>query len=63
MADRVKNTRPHTGDISAENSHLAKFFRNPMFGHFDEPSTVLDMHGRIMLWYLPYIFHPDRIVS
>jgi hypothetical protein len=63
MADRVKNTRPHTdGGVLAEDLRLAKFFRNPLFGHFDEPSTVLDMHGRIMVWYLPFIFHPGRIV-
>jgi len=56
--------QPHAdSDISAEDSSLAKFFHIPMFGHFDQPSTVLDMHGWIMLWYLSFIFYPDRIVS
>jgi len=44
MADHVKNRclQPDGDDDTAE---LAKFFINPQFGHFDEPSTVLDNMG------------------
>lgn len=63
FADRVKNTRPCTdADNSAEDARLAKFFENPNFGDMDEPCTILDRCGRIMLWYLPHIFAPYRVV-
>jgi hypothetical protein len=28
-------------------------FPNPFFGAFSEPLTVVDVKGRIVLWYLP----------
>ena len=28
-------------------------FPNPHFGSFSEPLTVVDVKGRIILWYLP----------
>ena len=63
FADRVKNVRPRAdGDNSTEDTRLAKFFTNPHFGDVDEPSTILDWHGRIMVWYLPGIFPPHRVV-
>jgi hypothetical protein len=63
FADRVKNTRPRTDwDHSAEDERLAKFFVNPNFGDMDEPATILDRHGHIMVWYLPHIFAPYRVV-
>ena len=63
FADRVKNVHPRAdGDNSTEDTRLAKFFTNPHFGDVDEPSTILDWHGRIMVWYLPGIFSPHRVV-
>ena len=64
FAERVKNTRPCIdGDNFAEDARLAKFFVNPNFGDVDEPCTMLDRHGRIMVWYLPHIFVSGRVVS
>jgi len=64
FSDRVKNARPRAnGDSSVEDTRLAKFFVNPQFGDMDEPSTILDRHGRIMVWYLPHIFAPCRVVG
>jgi hypothetical protein len=63
FVDRVKSARPRTdGDNSSEDTRLAKFFVNPEFGDMVEPSTILDRHGRIMVWYLPNIFSPCQIV-
>ena len=28
----------------------------------DDPSTILDRHSRIMVWYLPHIFAPYWVV-
>ena len=63
LADRVKNTRPQSGNgPSIEDDRLAKYFENPQFGEFNEPATVLDRHGRIILWYLPLAFSHYRVV-
>ena len=64
FSDRVKNARPRAnGDSSVEDTRLAKFFVNPQFRDMDKPSTILDRHGRIMVWYLPHIFAPCRVVG
>jgi hypothetical protein len=62
FAERVKNSRPGVnGDNLAEDTRLAKFFVNPEFGDMDEPCTILDRYGHIMVWYLPHIFSPHRV--
>lgn len=64
FADRVKNTRPHpNGEPAIDDLNLQKFFVNPELGDLDEPSTVVDKFGRIMVWYLPGILHRSLIVS
>jgi hypothetical protein len=64
MADRTKNVRPQPdADPAVEDARLAKFFKNPRFGYLHDPGTVLDQHGRIMLWHLPSIYSPQRMVS
>ena len=46
FADRVKNTRPTAKiDEYLEDACLAKFFKNPQFGYFEDPATILDHHG------------------
>jgi hypothetical protein len=63
LADHVKNTRPQSENGSfIEAYRLAKYFENPQFGEFNEPATVLDRHGRIILWYLPLVFSRYRVV-
>jgi hypothetical protein len=63
LADRVKNPRPDTEKgTSIEDDRLAQYFENPQFGEFDEPATIIDDHGHIMLWYLPLIFSCYRVV-
>lgn len=63
LADRVKNTRPRAdGKTPLEDAKLAKFFENPQLGDLVIPATILDRHGCIILWYLPYIFSPRRVV-
>jgi hypothetical protein len=50
------------GDTSTEDANLAKYFKNPQLGDLDEPATILDRHGHIMVWYLPQIFSMYRVV-
>ena len=64
MADRTKNIYPKPdADTAVEDARLAKYFKNPQFGYLSDPGTVLDQHGRIMLWHLPCIYSPLRMVS
>ncbi|KIM71853.1 hypothetical protein PILCRDRAFT_16668 [Piloderma croceum F 1598] len=64
LADRVKNTHPRAnGETSIEDAILEKYFKNPQFGDIDIPATMLDQHGRIMVWYLPRIFSVYRMID
>ena len=46
-----------------EKKELEECFKYLTLGHKDFPSIIVDRHGRIVLWYLPGILHPQRIVS
>ena len=64
FSDRVKNTRPRPdGEPALEDLNLAKYFTNPELGDLDEPSTIVDKFGRIIVWYLLGIFFACLIVS
>ncbi|KAI6111092.1 hypothetical protein F5141DRAFT_1214590 [Pisolithus sp. B1] len=52
--DRFAEPRPHAADKT-------KYFQYPQWGHISDPATVLDVHGRVMLWYLPGIIPPERV--
>jgi hypothetical protein len=38
-------------------------FPDPQFGSFSEPLTVVDVKGRIILWYLPGLISGQDQVS
>lgn len=64
LAEKVRNTRVIDGDPdNMAHDHLAKFFLIKALGPIDCPSTVVDEHGRVILWYLPDIIAPFRVVS
>ncbi|KAI6021332.1 hypothetical protein BKA83DRAFT_4126227 [Pisolithus microcarpus] len=39
-----------------------KYFPYHQWGHISDPATVLDVHGRVLVWYLPGIMPPARVV-
>jgi hypothetical protein len=39
-----------------------KFFEQAHLGRMTRPTTVLDMHGKILMWYLPGLLLPHRVV-
>ncbi|KAI5982501.1 hypothetical protein EDC04DRAFT_2616638 [Pisolithus marmoratus] len=45
------------------NPYKTKYFQYPQWGHISDPETVLDVHGRVMVWYLPGIIPPQRVVK
>ncbi|KAI6014625.1 hypothetical protein EDC04DRAFT_2608977 [Pisolithus marmoratus] len=38
-----------------------KYFPYPQWGHISDPAMVLDVHGRVLVWYLPGIIPPARV--
>lgn len=63
LSDKVKNSRVGGGEAAtASNGNLAKFFPPTALGVIEYPSTVVDEHGRIIVWYLPDILAPFRVV-
>ena len=42
---------------------LENFYKRPKLGVIDKPATVVDKHGKILLWYLPNILQDDFVVS
>ena len=46
-----------------ERKKLEIFFNIAKMGKIDKPTTIVDRHGKILVWYLPDILHPGRTVS
>ncbi|KZP34058.1 hypothetical protein FIBSPDRAFT_881510 [Athelia psychrophila] len=64
LAEKVRNTRVIDGDPdNMAHDHLAKFFLIKALGPIDCPSTIVDEHGRVILWYLPDIIAPFRVAA
>jgi hypothetical protein len=59
----VKNSRvKEDGSYSEVDSKLHEYFVQASFGELHEPTTILDIHGRIMAWFLPDIICKQRLV-
>ena len=42
---------------------LALFFNKASVGKIDKPTTLVDRHGRMLVWFFPDILCPGRTVS
>ena len=57
LTDRVKNTGvKKDGSQSVADQNLEKYFEQSEFSRLQDPTTILDCHGCILLWHLPGIF-------
>ena len=55
---------PNAPDMPPEEKKRFKsFFPSPDPAHYDNGTTVVDKSGRVLLWHLPKILHPIRVVS
>lgn len=64
LGEKVNNARVAEVDSDeVKDDHLKKFFSPTELGVIEHPSTVVDEHGRVILWYLPDILAPFRAVS
>lgn len=63
FADRVKNTKVKEKGVAEADLRLPLSFRQANFGKLVNPTTILDMHGKIMVWALPGVLHENRLVN
>jgi hypothetical protein len=63
FADNVKNTKVKETGESQSDQRLPIYFPQAKFGKVVEPATILDLHGRVMVWALPGVLHPGRLVG
>lgn len=47
---------------SRKKRETGKFFAPANLGIITKPATVVDIHGKILLWYLPSLLLPYRVV-
>ncbi|KIK97711.1 hypothetical protein PAXRUDRAFT_135758 [Paxillus rubicundulus Ve08.2h10] len=67
-ADRYVNAVKAGPPRSSESRKVAqlkldKYYRPLELGHLIEPATIVDIHGQILVWYLPGILTNFRVVS
>jgi hypothetical protein len=63
FADKVKNTQVHEDQEAEADLRLPIYFRQANFGKLTTPTTILDIHGKVMVWALPGVLHPRRLVK
>ena len=49
--------------IEKEHKNQADYFPPANFGYIDAPASILDLHGKVLIWYLPNIMTHTRVVS
>jgi hypothetical protein len=62
LSDVVKSSVEMGDHTSSSNSRLPKYFKLPDLGRIEQPSMIMDRHGRVLVWYLPGILI-GRLVS
>jgi hypothetical protein len=63
FSDRAKATRvKESGLEAAGDQSLPSYFHPADFGELIEPTIILDQHGNVMVWALPGVLHPNRLV-
>jgi hypothetical protein len=47
---------------SKQKQKTEKYFTGANLGLIAKPTTVVDLHGKILMWYLPGLLLPHRVV-
>lgn len=61
-ADMVKCS-PVQSNGESERAKLQKYFATTVMGKISEPATIVDSNGKILVWFLPDVLSPLRVVS
>lgn len=51
-----------TGEEAKADMNLAKYFPKAKFGHLTNPTTIFNKYGKIIVWALPGVLHPNQLV-
>jgi hypothetical protein len=51
------------GAPSTEQKKLGKYFQMAILERISEPASIVNNHGKILVWYLPNILSCSRVVS
>jgi hypothetical protein len=62
FAEKAKNTKVNESGDSGADHRLPIYFKEAKFGYLPDPTTILDVHGRVMAWALPGVLHEKRVV-
>lgn len=46
-----------------EMTRLSGYFKKQNLGERKDPCSLVDRHGRVLVWHLPHIFSRDRLVT
>ena len=49
-------------DSVAKRESPGKYFSKTGMGFLTKPTTLVDSHGKILMWYLPGLLLPSRVV-
>jgi hypothetical protein len=64
FADSAKNTKVKKSGTEGEaDKSLRRHFHKAHFKDLMEPTTILNCHGKVIVWALPGILHPNRLIS
>jgi hypothetical protein len=59
QSEEVKSEKTHEKEMDV----LEKFFDLEPLGKKNHPCTLVDKHGRILIWHLPDILSKNRLVT
>lgn len=48
---------------AVKEGRLDKYYEKVELGKLDKPTTLVDLHGKILVWYFPSLLVPLRVVS
>jgi hypothetical protein len=60
--EKSKNTKVTESGESQTDEKLHLFFKQSKFGELVEPTTIIDLHGKVLAWSLPGVLHENRLV-
>lgn len=61
--DKLRTMKVTSEEVfEKEMSRLAGYFQEMNIGERKDPCTIVERHGRILVWHLPDILTRDRLV-
>jgi hypothetical protein len=62
-ANAVKCSPVLANGAPTQHDKIQKYFSKTVLGKISQPATIIDCNGKILMWHLPNILSPSRVVS